>query len=190
MLEWLKDILGESYTEDIDKKISTEIGKGFVPKADFNTVNETKKTLEGELATANTKIAEFADMDVDTIKQEAADWKIKAESAEKSAAEKIKAMEFDTYFAGLVAKNKGRDVAVIKALVGDERYKELADSKNRDSDANALFEELSKNSAYAFESAVPVSPPYAAGTGTGAPAGAPEKTYKDELRDRLFGEEK
>ena len=30
MLEWLKNILGDSWTEDIDKKISAEIGKFFV----------------------------------------------------------------------------------------------------------------------------------------------------------------
>ena len=27
MLEWLKEILGDSYTEEIDKKVSAEIGK-------------------------------------------------------------------------------------------------------------------------------------------------------------------
>lgn len=35
MLEWLKAILGDSYTEEIDKKISDEIGKGFVPRAEL-----------------------------------------------------------------------------------------------------------------------------------------------------------
>ena len=46
MLEWLKTILGESYTEDIDRKVSEEIGKLFVSRLDFNTLNETRKTLE------------------------------------------------------------------------------------------------------------------------------------------------
>ena len=36
MLEWLKEILGTHYTEEIDKKVSAEIGRGFVAKADFN----------------------------------------------------------------------------------------------------------------------------------------------------------
>ena len=31
MLEWLKTILGDHYTEDIDKQISAEIGKGLWP---------------------------------------------------------------------------------------------------------------------------------------------------------------
>ena len=46
MLDWLKAILGDSYTEDIDSKVSAEIGKGFVSRTDFNTLNETKKALE------------------------------------------------------------------------------------------------------------------------------------------------
>ena len=39
MLDWLKTILGEAYSEEIDKKVSEEIGKNFVARADFNTLN-------------------------------------------------------------------------------------------------------------------------------------------------------
>ena len=49
MLEWLKNILGDNYTEDIDKQVSAEIGKGFVSKADFNELNGVKKKLEGDV---------------------------------------------------------------------------------------------------------------------------------------------
>ena len=36
MLEFLKSILGDAYTEEIDQKISEEVGKAFVSKGDFN----------------------------------------------------------------------------------------------------------------------------------------------------------
>lgn len=49
MLEWLKEILGESYTEEIDKKVSAEIGRGFVAKVDFDAKNTELKTLKGQL---------------------------------------------------------------------------------------------------------------------------------------------
>lgn len=49
MLEWLKTILGESYTEDIDTKVAAEIGKSFVSKTDFNQVNTAKKKAEDDL---------------------------------------------------------------------------------------------------------------------------------------------
>lgn len=45
MLDWLKTILGEAYSEEIDKKVSEEIGKNFVARADFNTLNTEKKAL-------------------------------------------------------------------------------------------------------------------------------------------------
>ena len=32
-IEWLKTILGDSYTEDIDKKVSDEIGKALDRKS-------------------------------------------------------------------------------------------------------------------------------------------------------------
>lgn len=49
MLDWLKTILGDAYTEDIDSKVSAEIGKNFVAKTDFNATNEAKKTAEAAL---------------------------------------------------------------------------------------------------------------------------------------------
>ena len=56
MLEWLKIILGDSYTEEIDKKVSAEIGKGFVSKTDFNAKNEELKTAQGQLLEAKKTI--------------------------------------------------------------------------------------------------------------------------------------
>lgn len=46
MLSWLKEILGDGYTDEFDKKISQEIGKSFVAKSDFNAKNESLKTLK------------------------------------------------------------------------------------------------------------------------------------------------
>ncbi len=43
MLKWLKEILGEGYTEEIDRQISAEIEKGFVSKADFSAAKEEMK---------------------------------------------------------------------------------------------------------------------------------------------------
>ena len=49
MLDWLQEILGDAYSNDMERKISDEIGKGFVSRADFNAVNERKKRLEEQL---------------------------------------------------------------------------------------------------------------------------------------------
>lgn len=63
MLAWLKVILGEQYTDDIDKKVSEEIGKGFVARGDFNTLNDTKKQLKKDVTARDGQIAELKKTD-------------------------------------------------------------------------------------------------------------------------------
>ena len=58
-LEWLKTILGDGYTEDIESKIAQEIGKGFVSKADFNAVKTQQKKLEDDLKTRDIQLEEL-----------------------------------------------------------------------------------------------------------------------------------
>ena len=58
-LEWLKTILGDGDTEDIESKIAQEIGKGFVSKADFNAVKTQQKKLEDDLKTRDTQLEEL-----------------------------------------------------------------------------------------------------------------------------------
>ena len=58
-LEWLKTILGDGYTEDIESKIAQEIGKGFVSKADFTAVKTQQKKLEDDLKTRDTQLEEL-----------------------------------------------------------------------------------------------------------------------------------
>ncbi|NLT99009.1 MAG: scaffolding protein [Christensenellaceae bacterium] len=63
MLEWLKTILGDSYTEEIDKAVSKELGKAFVSRADFNAVNEEKKNLASQLAERDAQLEELKKVD-------------------------------------------------------------------------------------------------------------------------------
>ena len=46
MLEWLKNILGDKYTPEIDTAVSQEIGKSFVARADFNRSEEHTSELQ------------------------------------------------------------------------------------------------------------------------------------------------
>ena len=56
MFEWLKGILGEAYTEEIDKKVSEEVGKAFVSKADFNNKTEELKTAKETIKERDTQL--------------------------------------------------------------------------------------------------------------------------------------
>lgn len=70
MLEWLKTILGDHYTEDIDKQISAEIGKGFVARADFNAKNEELKTANTTIKDLQDAAKKFEGADVDGLKKQ------------------------------------------------------------------------------------------------------------------------
>ena len=70
-LEWLKPILGDGYTEEIDKAVSEQIGKGFVARADFNELKESKKSTDAQLAEANKTIESLqaADKDIEAVRK-------------------------------------------------------------------------------------------------------------------------
>ena len=58
-MDWLKDILGDAHTEDIDKKIASYIGKNFVSKADFRAESDKVKDLEGQIAERDGQLEEL-----------------------------------------------------------------------------------------------------------------------------------
>ena len=146
-LEWLKGILGDKYTEDIDKQVSAEIGKAFVSKADFNTKNTELKNAKDALSDANKTIEGFKSMDVDAIKKSADEWKQKAEKAEKEAAEQIAQLRFDARLDNAILSRHGRSTKGIKAMLDVEA---LQKSQNQDSDIAVALEALQKESGYMF----------------------------------------
>lgn len=161
----LKELLGDAYTEQLDTKISEAVGKGFVARSDFNELKEAKKSLEAQLAEANTAIEGFraADKDIEAVRKEAEEYRARAAQIEKDAAAQLEAYKFDNWLDSYIAQRKGRNAAVIRTLVGEEQLEKLRASKNRDEDAKALFDALEKEHAYAFEDKTPPPPPYAAG---------------------------
>jgi predicted transcriptional regulator len=96
-IAWLKEILGEHYSEDIDKKVSDEIGKGFVAKADFNAANEAKKQLEVQIK-GHAKEIESRDKQLEELKKvDATGLQAKITELEEAnkTAEKTRKKEFE-----------------------------------------------------------------------------------------------
>lgn len=117
MLEWLKTILGEVYTEDIDKKVSTEIGKNFVSKTDFNALNDVKKQLESDVKTRDAQIADLSK--VDTKDLQATIDKLTADN--KAAQEKyeaqLKQQKIDNAVTIALTTAKAKNLKAAKALL-------------------------------------------------------------------------
>ncbi len=95
MLYFLKEILGEVYTEDIDKKISEAVSKDFVTRSEFNVKNEAVKELEKQLNEASKTIDSFKEMDIDGIKKKAEEYKEQAEKARAEAEQTIQSIQYD-----------------------------------------------------------------------------------------------
>ena len=165
MLDWLKNILGDAYTEEIDKKASDEIGKLFVARPDYNTLNEAKKGLETQLKDAGVTIEKFKGMDIEGIKKAADDYKAAAEKAAQDADERVATMQFDHTLENIIRENKGRNPKAIKALLDVET---LRKSQNQADDMKSALATVKTENDYLFDNGE-TPPPYAAGTGT-APA--------------------
>lgn len=181
MLDWLKEILGESYTEEIDKKVSAEIGKGFVSKSNFDAKNEALKLAQEQLTEANGQIEKFKGMDIEGIQAAADEWKKKAEKAEEDRKNQIASIQFDTMLNSAISSVKGRNAKAIKALLDTDTLKA---SKNQADDLNKALEALKSENSYLFDDEKPVptfSGPTPGATSTGmdairAAAGLPTET--------------
>lgn len=66
MLEWLKNILGDHYSQEVEDKISAEIGKGFVSKADFDTKNKELKDAKDTIKERDSQLEELKKATGDT----------------------------------------------------------------------------------------------------------------------------
>lgn len=95
MLEWLKDVLGDSYTEEIDKKISEQIGKEFVARSDFNATNEAKKQLEVQIKERDKQLSELKKLDAESLQAKVTELEAANSEAKKQADAAIAQLKLD-----------------------------------------------------------------------------------------------
>lgn len=69
---WLKEILGDVYTEEMDAKVSKSLGEQFVARADFNEKNNRVKELETEVGQLRDDVAK-RDGQLEELKKSAGD---------------------------------------------------------------------------------------------------------------------
>ena len=121
MLDWLKPILGDAYTEEIDKKISEEIGKGFVARTDFNTLSATKKQLEEDVKKRDAQLDELSKAQgatddlkktIENLKQQNEDEKAKHEA-------EMTQIRLDHAVEAALTKAGARNNTAVKALLAE-----------------------------------------------------------------------
>ena len=159
MQEWLKELLGEAYTPQLEESLTAALAQRFVNKEELDTRQARWKT------------------ELETARAQAADWKQQAEQARKSAEEQVAAARFDAALDTAIGRAGGRSEKAIRALLDLEGLRTSADPEGA---IAAALEQLEQENGYLFGGITP--PTYAAGTGAGAPGGEP-----DEVLRRAFG---
>lgn len=159
MQEWLKELLGEAYTPQLEESLTAALAQRFVNREELDTRQAKWKT------------------ELETARAQAADWKQQAEQARKSAEEQVAAARFDAALNTAIGRAGGRSEKAIRALMDLDSLRTSADPEGA---IAAALEQLEQENGYLFGGITP--PPYAAGTGAGAPGGEP-----DELLRRAFG---
>lgn len=188
MLDWLKTILGETYTEELDKKVSEEIGKSFVARTDFNTVNTEKKALSDSLKDRDKQLETLkaSTGDVEALKTQIAALQTENANSAKAHEAEIKSIKLDTAVETALAGAKAKNVKAVKALL-ELNKAELAE----DGTVKGLADQIKKltestESSFLFETGTPkpgfkgMNP---ADGKDGNPAG--DKTPKDMSYDEL-----
>lgn len=153
MLDWLKTILGDAYTEEIDKKVSEEIGKNFVARSDFNTLNTEKKALADTVKERDKQLEELKNStgDVEALRQQIATLQTDNANAAQAHEAEIKRLKIDAAVELALSAAKAKNVKAVKALLDLEKA-ELAE----DGTVKGLAEQIEKlakapDSGFMFE---------------------------------------
>lgn len=158
MLEWLKTILGDAYTEEIDKKVSEEIGKSFVARTDFNTVNAEKKALADTVKERDKQleVLKTSAGDVEALRTQITTLQTENTNAAKAHEAEMKRLRVDTAVELALAAAKAKNVKAAKALLALDTA-ELSE----DGTVKGLAEQIQKlvkapDSSFLFDTAAGV----------------------------------
>jgi hypothetical protein len=175
MLEFLKTILGDAYTEDIDSKISAEIGKNFVSRTDFNAANEAKKTLDVQI--------KDRDKQLETLKKSSGDSEaLQKQIAELQEQNKTAKTEYDTNLKKVQLNSKIETALMGARAKNTKAARALLDESKISLDGenvlglNEQLAALQKDNAYLFGEDKPANPP---APGGGNPPVKPELNTTD-----------
>ncbi len=113
MLEWLKTILGDMYTEDIDRQVSTEIGKNFVSKTDFSVVKEAKKQLEEKMPSLD----KLSKIDTESLQATIETLKNENQAAKEKYEAQLKQQKIEHAVTMALTSAKAKNLKAVKALL-------------------------------------------------------------------------
>lgn len=161
--------------EQIDK-IMGENGKDVEKaKGDLSTKETELASAKEQLGTANSKIEEFKEMDVEGIKAAADDYKTKYEEAQNKAKDELEKLQFEHQLENAIRDSKAKNVKAVKALLDIEALK---NSNNQIEDINQAIKATKEENDYLFGDNEP--------TGTGGSLGGGQKGKQTSISKEKF----
>ena len=148
MLEWLKTILGEAYTDDIDKKVSDEIGKNFVARADFNAKSEEVKNLNAQLSERDKQLEGLKKVDAEGLQQQIKTLQDENKRAKDTYDEQLNKIKFEHAIDTALTGAKARNTKAVSALLDRET---ITFKDGKLSGLDEQLKTLKKDNAYLFE---------------------------------------
>lgn len=151
--DWLKEIVGEGYTEEIDAKAASAVGARFVARADFEKANKAKKAaekqlreLEGQIEQLQKNLKDGADCKarLEALQKQMAEEKAEAE---RRAGAAVAEARFRARFDELAGENRWRDALTEKAVYAAFRRTLAEEADNGRSDKE-IFGALTLDKEY------------------------------------------
>ena len=198
-LEWLKTILGDKYTPEIDTAVSQEIGKGFVSRTDFNATSGKLKEAEAQV-TQLTESVKTHDSQLEELKKSAgASEELQKQIETLTQQNKDQKAAYDKELATVKLMAAGaKNVTAVRAVLADFlKDAKIVDGKVTSKDSTgtvtlaAKVEALKKDAStdFLFGAAPKYNgwKPGEGGDGGGKPAGGkkPSEMSYSELADYL-----
>lgn len=145
---------GIEVPEEKKQGLETEFSESYREAQEFKELNTELEGVKGQLSQANEQIAGFKELDIEGVKQKAAEWEQKYNQAAQDSAREIEQLKFDFALDKELTKAQARNPKAVKALLDRDALKY---DKGKIIGLEEQLETLKKgeDSAFLFGSAAP-----------------------------------
>lgn len=145
---------GIEVPEEKKQGLETEFSESYREAQEFKELNTELEGVKGQLSQANEQIAGFKELDIEGVKQKAAEWEQKYNQAAQDSAREIEQLKFDFALDRELTKAQARNPKAVKALLDRDALKY---DKGKIIGLEEQLETLKKgeDSAFLFGSAAP-----------------------------------
>lgn len=145
---------GIEVPEEKKQGLETEFAKSYKESHELEELKTELEEVKGQLSEANQQIAGFKELDIEGVKQKAAEWEQKYNQAAENSAREIEQLKFDFALDRELTKAQARNPKAVKALLDRDALKY---DKGKIIGLEEQLETLKKNedSAFLFGSAAP-----------------------------------